>query len=472
MTYLETEVYRLSTLSPIHIRAGEPKLYGQGFIRLRNTDDFLYVVDISKLQSEIFALGLDAVEVYTRAFSNPKRDTSIIQVLKRIGYDYKSNIEKISKGIVQLPSGNRFMRSGLEQYFFPGSSVKGAIKTAVLYDNVKRRVAEGGLDLNDFVESQITQYQRKRGNREKKRFERHFAENLLQHAFQLLHPKERLSNRRRREETSGQFKDIFRAIKVKDAILEETSIDINRFAAVITHPNSQGAILKTLAGNEIQLPIGKIITNLKRGDWIEIDAFEERDRDQFVATYAKVDEPTFSTIKFEDILFTTLSGQQIVKKEVGRNTRFECFTGRTEIEISIDHEILESFTRAGAKLPFTNLTSLMALCKNFAQAQWDAEQRFLAARTTSGNIDISKIATFYTDEKNRSSATLRVGWGTGMLGTTVSLLLDELIRVKLRNEVISIDGRDRPQPAPKSRRFVLESGQPVFPLGWIAFEKD
>ena len=472
MTYLETGVYRLSTLSPIHIRAGDPKLYGQGFIRLNNTDDFLYVVDPLKLQSEIFALGLEAVDTYTDVFSDPQSKMNIVQVLKRIGYDYKSNIEKISKGIVRLPSGNRFMRSGLEQHFIPGSSIKGAIKTAVLYDNVKTRIAAGSLGLNAFVEKQIKQYQRERGNRNKRKFRERFAKRLLREAFESSHPKEHSLNRRRQEEPKGPSTDIFRAIKVKDAMIEETSIDLNRFAVVITHPNSQGATFKSLAGNEIQLPIDKIITNLKRGDWIEIDTFEERNGDQTVATYVKVDEPTFSRVKFEDIFFTTLSGKQIVEKDVGKNTRFQCFSGRIPMEISIDHEILESFTRAGAELPFSDLDSLMNLCQNFAEAQWDVERQFLATHTSSGSINLDKIDAFYTDSRNKNSATLRVGWGTGMLGTTVSLLLDELTRVKLRNEVLSVDKRDRPQPAPKSRRFVLENGQPVSPLGWIELKKE
>lgn len=468
MTYLKTGVYRLSTLSPVHIRAGEQKRsYGQGFIRLNDRDDFLYVVDSVKLQSEIFALGLDAVNTYTDVFSDPEPKMNITQVLKRIGYDYASNIEKISKGIVRLPSGNRFMRSGLEQYFIPGSSIKGAIKTAVLYDNVRARITDGSLILDDFVENQIAQYHRRRGSRNKKKFRERFAEDLLRDAFESLHPEAHSPNRRRRKERKGPSTDIFRAIKVKDAMIEETSIDLNRFAEVIKPPSSQGAALKTLAGNEIQLPIQKIITNLKRGDWIKIDAFEEKDRNQTVATYVKVDEPTFSRIKFEDILFTTLSGKQIVEKDVGDNTRFECFTGRTIIEISIDDEILESFTRAGAKLPFSDLDSLINLCQNFAQAQWDAEQQFFATHTSSRNINLDQIKAFYADSGNRSSAILRVGWGTGMLGTTVSLLLDELTRVKLRNEVISVDKHERPQPAPKSRRFVLENSQPVSPLGWI-----
>ena len=175
MTYLETSVYSLSTLSPIHIQAGIPKLYGEGFIRLKNSDDFLYVVDTPKLQAEIFAFkGLDAVKTYTQEFSNPNSRTNITAVLKQIGYDYKSNIKKISKGIVRLPIGKRFMKSGLGKYYVPGSSVKGAIKTAVLYEIAQQRIAAGNLDLNYFTNNQINQYKR---NRNKKKFKESFAKN-------------------------------------------------------------------------------------------------------------------------------------------------------------------------------------------------------------------------------------------------------------------------------------------------------
>ena len=467
MTYLETGVCQLSTLSPIHIRAGEPELYGQGFIRLNDTDDFLYVVDTPKLQAEIFASkGLNAVNTYTQAFSNPNTRTRIVDVLDAIGYDYESNIDNISTGVVRLPSGNRFMRSGLGEYFIPGSSIKGAIKTAVLHHTIRA----GTFDLDNFVTEQITAYQairhqnRRRQERARENFKRRFAGELLENAFQSRRPQEHALNPRRRNEPSGPFTDIFKAIKVKDATIKTTSIDLSRFAQTITTPGPQGATLRTLEGNEIQLPL-RNIKQLTRGNWIKIESFEEQNGEQIVATYTKVDEPTLSKVQFEDILFTTLQRNQVVEKEMAGNTRCECFHGETTIEISIDHEILDSFKRGGAQPPFSDLTSLIKLCQNFAQAQWDAEQQFLAKYGSSGSINLDEIKLFYN--KNKKRATLRVGWGTGMLGTTVSLLLDENIRVRLRNNVISADGGNRPQPAPKSRRFVSDKGLPAYPLGWI-----
>ena len=480
MTYLETGVYQLSTLSPVHIRVGKLEEYGQGFIRLKPTDDFLYVIDIPKLQAEIYTSGnLDMVEKYVRAyaqaFSNPRSKKNIVQILKQIGYDYKLNIEKISKGIVRIPQGNRFMLSGLGKHFVPGSSIKGAIKTAVLYHNVKQQIDRGSLDLNDFVTRQIGKYQGMNNSYEKRKFRESFAANLLKGTFQSAHPQE--------------------------LPWIEPWIDRSRFAKLITPPGTKGTILETLEGGKLHLPLDNIVTTLKRRDWIKIDTFEEKNGERVVATYTKMDNPpNFSvtqnqsrnnepagpftdifkaikvkdviveqTMSFEDILFTTLSGRQIVKKNVGNNTRFECFCGETTVEISIDHEILGSFKRAGVTPPFSDVKSLVTLCQNFAQAQWDAEKQFLAKYPGGRGINLDTIKKFYADSNNEQLATLRVGWGTGMIGTTISLLLDGPTRIELRNEVISSGHHNYPgQPAPKSRRFVLEGKQPTYPLGWVA----
>lgn len=389
MTYLETRAYTISTLSPIHIQAGKLE-YGEGFIRVGEN---VYVVDAPKLQTEIFKFGgLETVNQYTQVFSKPNPD--IAKFLDKIRYNYKSNIRKISKGIVRLPRGNRFIQSGFGKHFVPGSSIKGAIKTAVLYHLMKNILTDHPDILDTFVDKKITAYLNDPSNDQKQRF----AAELLENTFQSRHPQEHFPNDQRTDEDpNGPFTDIFRAIKVKDAIIEK-----------------------------------------------------------------------LSEVQFENILFTTLNGaNQIAQKRVGRN--FECFHGETTIEITIDHEILESFKRAGVTPPFSGVPSLIKLCQDFAQRQWDAAQTFLGKYPGAGGLDLSEVDKFYT--KNKNPATLRVGWGTGMLGTTISLLLDEPIRVDLRNEVISGGHHKRPKPAPKSRRFVLENGQPIYPLGWIELQE-
>ena len=489
MTYLETGVYRLSTLCPIHIRAGEPETYGQGFIRLNDTDDFLYVIDTPKLQAEIFtSKGLDAVDAYTEAFSNPDSETNIVDVLGKIRYDYKSNIKKISKGIVRIPSGNRFIASGLGEHFIPGSSIKGAIKTAVLFNTI----CAGTFDLDHFADNRIKEYlaiehpsdpDKQRSEREI--FKRNFAEPLLKEFLQSLPLREYDENKDRNPQDNESFKDLFKAIKIKDATIIDRSIDLNRFAKTITSPDSNGCTLKTLAGSKIQLPSDKIFKyqkqkgggRLRKNEWIQISTFEKGSGQRIVATFTQVNGPPIKSgniLKSENILLTTLDKNNKVTK--GPNMQCECFHDETTIEISIDHEILESFKRSfdkvGVTLPFCDLKSLIKLCQNFAQAQWDAERQFLATYAPNASVNLGKIKRFYADHENKKRATLRVGWGTGMLGTTVSLLLNEPRRVQLRKQVISGGRHTSSAPAPRSRRFVLENGQPVYPLGWIELREE
>lgn len=367
------------------------------------------------------------------------------------------------------------MQSGLGKYFIPGSSIKGAIKTAVLYHNVTERMANGELDLNQFVRNQITAYNSKH-NYEKKKFKESFAAELLKDAFLSKHPQE--------------------------SPWTDSGVDPNQFGKITTTPGNKGTTVETLADTQIHLPLDNIRTTLKKEDLIRIDTFGTDKGVKVVAAYTIIEElPTFSItqnnarrqepqgpftdifkaikvkdamieetseVQTEEILFTSLNGSnQINGKRMGGNTDYECFHGKTNIEISIDHNILESFTRAGSTPPFSDLTSLIKICQDFAGTQWEVEQQFLSAYADGSSLNLRAIQKFYTDDKNMNRATLRVGWGTGMLGTTLSLLLDESTRVELRNEVISGGHHVRPEPAPKSRRFILAEQLPIYPLGWI-----
>lgn len=475
MTYLETGIYTLKTLSPIHIRAGAMNRYGQGAIRLNNEDEFLYVIDPVKLQSEIYKHGgLEAVETYSKEFSNPNRNTNITTVLRNINYDYRTNIKNISKGVVPLPSGNRFMRSGFGQNFIPGSSIKGAIKTAVLYHIVIDRINTNTNYLQNIVDNQTKEYLNipQHHERDRRRFKRIFAQQLLRDAFLSRHPQEHQDNRVRNRERPGPFTDIFKAIKIKDSIVETR--DPSRYAKPLklSTPGRSGYTLETLTGGEIYHPYKNMKGNFPSTAWIHIDTYTEEDGEQIVETYTIVDNiPQFAEAKFKEILFTTLTGNNTLDTIDVDDTKFECLQGETKIEITIDHEILDSFKRANAKIPFKDLASLMKLCQDFVQAQWEAEHRFLKNCNNNSKVNIDEIKQFYSNDTNQQQANLRVGWGTGMLGTTVTLLLDEATRIALRNDVISDDGITRTQTAPKSRRFVLENGQPIYPLGWISLEK-
>ena len=63
----------------------------------------------------------------------------------------------------------------------------------------------------------------------------------------------------------------------------------------------------------------------------------------------------------------------------------------------------------------------------------------------------------------------RVGWGIGLLGTSVSLLLPPKIRQDIRN-TLCIDRGDT--PAPKSRKVVLTMANGHASLGWCFVQQE
>jgi len=146
-------------------------------------------------------------------------------------------------------------------------------------------------------------------------------------------------------------------------------------------------------------------------------------------------------------------------------------------EISIDQEMLSWFKhRQNMQLPFQSIDELVKICKEFAQEQWDFEHDYwqgvkdnLNAKDTNGqtiNLNYDRIHTFY--EKEICPYALRIGWGSGMMGTTIGTLLDDQLRAQVRDAC----GIKAPNfEAPKSRRTVANAKREIqFVLGWSMFK--
>ncbi len=72
------------------------------------------------------------------------------------------------------------------------------------------------------------------------------------------------------------------------------------------------------------------------------------------------------------------------------------------------------------------------------------------------------LGSFYSNTGKKPS--LRLGWGTGLLGMTVCGLLDNSLLQRLRNEVF-VDRQGA--PVPKSKRVCVNGNKAINPLGWI-----
>jgi CRISPR-associated protein Csm5 len=145
---------------------------------------------------------------------------------------------------------------------------------------------------------------------------------------------------------------------------------------------------------------------------------------------------------------------------------------RTEFTLSVDAEMLSKFHHSqGMKIPFQSPQELLDICQEFVQEQWDFEHDYWMEvknnKTSGRSLDFSEINRFY--EVENCPYSLRLGWASGMGGTTINLLLQDDLRAEIRDNCgIKAPGFE----APKSRRTVVApDGQIKYVPGWVKFKE-
>lgn len=299
------------------------------------------------------------------------------------------------------------IRNGIGELFIPGSSIKGAIRTAIAYYLLKhaerykipqeQRVSE----IEKKLKANIGELKRKQKFADDKLFMDTFFSDYT------------LTYQDRKFSGTNQNTDILRALHVTDSQpLLERSVP-----------------LKSGKKKPLNLPVvPEVIVSSKFPD----------DRAKYRASiYAEM-----------------------------------VFNVDTEFTLSLDTEMLSWFKHnQGMKLPFNNLDELLQICQEFAQEQWDYEHDYWNniennPRAAGRNLNFSYIRDVYEPEK--CPFTLRLGWGSGMTGTTVGLCFHDELRQQIRDTCgLKAPGFE----APKSRRSVKAlSGDIKFVPGWVKFK--
>lgn len=174
--------------------------------------------------------------------------------------------------------------------------------------------------------------------------------------------------------------------------------------------------------------------------------------------------------------FTTNRDQRVAKyagdKKYSTNVEM-VWNVETEFTLSIDTEMLKWFEneqRIQIPSKLKTVTGLIKICEEFAQAQWKHEHRYWNSLTDNPNdqaLDFSPIRELYSQKCDYS---LRLGWSSGMTGTTIDLQFEESTRASIRNAC----GKPTPSSeAPKSRRTVViptKTGVTKEVLGWAEFK--
>lgn len=299
------------------------------------------------------------------------------------------------------------IRNGFGEIYIPGSSIKGAIRTAIAYYLLKHqaptRVSE--------IEQEIRRRRAKELS-DKKTFldddpilKIANDKKISMNSYLFSHFRINFANRLFGEPNT-QNTDFMRAIKVADSAPLLTDFD-----------------------DEVNLPVvAEVISS------------------SFKETHARRIAESRATNYIEMI-----------------------WNLQTEFTLCIDTEMLDRFQHEqGMQLPsqLKTVEGIVEICHEFAQAQWEYEKKYWNSITDiQPKLDFSSVRDFYALSSNYN---LRLGWGSGMIGTTVGLHFQEQTRATLRNACCPKSTSS--SEAPKSRRTALipDSNNPIKkPLGWL-----
>ncbi len=402
------------TLSPIHIKGQRPD-YGMGIIVLDNQSRIGYIVD-QKKWADFLMQNKSYLNEYVQEFSDPWKfkKEGISDFLRRRGLLNENTVKQISSGITCVGDGNSFICDGRGKYFVPGTSIKGAIRTSFLYHFLKELKNSNNENFRNGVVSKIE----------------HKLKEYSKVKSAYINAK-RQNNRREARIKSREMDNIEKSF--------DKDIVENEFLNFLNDMVKEGIVKVG--------PNTDLMRTVKVSD-------------------SKIDEVRRENIKIicfrnnGSFYFGKTKRRDGTERQISLN--YECLHEDTEFTtgILLDFELLSKFY-PDDKMKINDISSLINIIKEFGERQWTEERNFF--QKVQG---MQKITEFYN--QNISHPVLRVGWGTGMLVTTIDLLLDPPLRQRIRNEVM---GHNRPGlPAPHSKRIVMRNNLATFPLGWVKIE--
>jgi len=488
----EIATVTLTPVSPIHISAGESD-YGAADLVVDNS---IVLIDERELGEVLKETGLllkyvefveDSVKRgekknVIKAFFNQsevKKKITFEEVIKRICPDNALKYKKVNK--------DEFIRGADDKPFIPGSSLKGAIRTAILFQLLQIHLNESAIDyLNtDYLHKKFFD---KNGN-QRKPDRKKLDDELIQLSFEDFYIKDKKTNQSLANQ--GSLTDFMRAVSVSDSTpialnmknLEVHAVSLDRSHSVqmsaragkhelffdFEHPAEQPNVTFTITiDHEIlayfdkkssvkgfKIPFDSI-TNLKECLKSYSKAMWHEERLFF---YGYPVEPFDPKKEAEKELLTKLEDIQKVIAQGQKEVFQEWLFNATEFNIGLEkaNEVYEQVSKQPENLKDT-LVSL--LTKKYEKMK---QPDSIPAIIQGNNELVANIIDFYKQERR---ANIRLGYGSGLLGITLFPMINEDYRKKIRNLLKDLGDA----VAPNSRRLVLENDTPVYPLGWARLE--
>lgn len=477
---IETKKISIKTLSPIHIK-GKEFSYGEGFVR--RDDSSAYTLDLGKL----FGFILDNIPggdklllQYNNAIEKAIKENKIKEfdnekyLADNNIYYYKNNktLEKklIKSGafssIVHITGNNGFIKDGIGRAYIPGSSIKGTIRTAILYNaieyyftnNINNEATQIINNITNHLDNLSNNLNKAKSEREQQKLKKDFLRELELKVLQTNIP--------------HTTKDFLRCIIIKDS---QFLTELQKKEVFVTTAKQSFSNFSTLQTNK---SIGEIILMLEKpmimvkDTLLNISKKMKQDKiNLLIKNEGKCiiikDFDREFIVDFDLVESNNINYSLTIKTDDYNNETketIEIFEGETIVEISINKQIYNSLV---GNYPFVNFNSVDGLLNtvyNFYHNVWKVEKDFFDI-VNDDNLNCELLRTFYNSDINNL---LRVGWGSGLPAVSMFLLFDEKVQKYLRNTVFE-DKKDL--LATKSRRLIFENNKPAFPLGWLKFSE-
>lgn len=423
---IERRTVKLTVITPLHIK-GKDIDYGQGFVRRDNYS--AYAIDYTKFGKYLLSKG--KFELYLkevdRLISRRKfKDFDFQKFLKAHHlYDidkpetHRELIEAgVFKGIVETTNDKQFVRDGMQRPFIPGSSIKGFIRVAYIYEHFKNK---------SFVNREIFE-------KEIQKFDRHLA-------------------------------DIFRFISVADSfelnvqqLKDETVSIISRNTrnerALVQAEKGEARIVEMFGKIKLQANSTKLYDvdeklvkrfMLKTGDIISSYKIDKKGRVVKELTVKETKSVSKSII------------QKVISLKFKDKEELECFNGDTTFDIILN--------KNNSNVPFNSIEHVLEALDSFSQRIWELEKKYVSEITEDVGT-ITNIRAFYSQLR---IANARLGFGTGLISKTPDGILEETMLTELVNAHFN-PKKDPPHTRPKSRRFISSGNNVMLPLGWVKLD--
>lgn len=410
----ETRTIRLT--SPIlHIGSQVPNLNPFEYVQ---TASKVYLPNTEALSQALYHQGGSFLQDYINAIEEKREIEPLLE--QAFGEDWQNvkspdgqNIFPDVRSKWTLEPGEKItdlrpmIRNGMGELYIPGSSIKGAIRTAIAYFLLKydqkykspQQLSEVEKTIKDKIGSG------KLKNKLKQKFadDRLFMDELFSN-FSLSYQGRSVDARQ------GPNTDFMRAISVSDS--------------------------QPLCKQKVKLKNGKKV-------WKNTPIVAEA----IVSSH------------FQD---NNAKYRASIYVEMVRNVN-------TEFTITLNREMLAWFKHdSGMQFPFGTIDELLKICKEFAQEQWNQQADYWSRinnnRHRDKDLDFDLLWQKFYEEPS-CPYSLRIGWGSGLFGTTISSLLAGDLRSELRDICgIAAPGFE----APKSRRSIVNSNNEIaYVPGWV-----